>query len=86
VQALAEGRPPEGLAEDEGVLYAFFRELNDDKTVSDATYERALEMFGEKGVIDTVGIIGYYTLLAMTMNTARTPAPGPSEPPLQRVH
>lgn len=86
VDALAEGRPLEGLAEDEAVLYAFFTELNRDKNVSDATYARALEMFGEKGVIDTVGIIGYYTLLAMTMNTARTPAPGSSEPPLQRVH
>lgn len=83
VEALAEGRPPEGLMEDEAVLYAFFRELNDDKAVSDATYARALELFGEKGVIDTVGIIGYYTLLAMTMNTARTPTPGPSEPELQ---
>ena len=83
VQALAEGRPPEGLMEDEAVLYAFFRELNDDKVVSDATYSQALAMFGEKGVIDTVGIIGYYTLLAMAMNTAQTPAPGPSDPELQ---
>jgi 4-carboxymuconolactone decarboxylase len=40
-------------------------------------------MFGEKGVIDTVGIIGYYTLLAMAMNTAQTPAPGPSDPELK---
>ena len=85
VQALAEGRPPEGLIEDEAVLYAFFRELNDDKVVSDATYSQALAMFGEKGVIDTVGIIGYYTLLAMAMNTAQTPAPGPSDPELQRA-
>ena len=69
--------------EDEAVLYAFFRELNDDKVVSDATYSQALAMFGEKGVIDTVGIIGYYTLLAMAMNTAQTPAPGPSDPELQ---
>jgi 4-carboxymuconolactone decarboxylase len=86
VSALAEGRPLEGLAEDEAVLYAFFTELNRDKAVSDATYAQALEMFGEKGVIDTVGIIGYYTMLAMTMNTARTPAPGSAEPPLQQLN
>lgn len=83
VDALAEGRPLQDLAEDEAILYAFFTELNDNKVVSDATYARAVEMFGEKGVIDTVGIIGYYTLLAMTMNTTRTPAPGPSVPALQ---
>jgi 4-carboxymuconolactone decarboxylase len=83
VIALAEGQTPEGLAEDEELLYAFFGELNNDRSVSDGTYARMLSMFGEKGVIDTVGIIGYYTLLAMAMNTAQTPAPGPSDPELK---
>jgi 4-carboxymuconolactone decarboxylase len=42
--------------------------------VSDATYARALKAFGEQGVVDTIGISGYYTMLAMVLNTARTPA------------
>ena len=79
----AQGQPLEGLAEDEELLYDFFSELNDDRSVSDSTYARMINMFGEKGVIDTVGIIGYYTLLAMAMNTAQTPAPGPSDPELE---
>jgi len=83
VVALAQGQPLEGLAEDEELLYDFFSELNDDRSVSDSTYARMINMFGEKGVIDTVGIIGYYTLLAMAMNTAQTPAPGPSDPELE---
>jgi 4-carboxymuconolactone decarboxylase len=43
--------------------------------VSDATYARALGRFGEQGVIDLTGVNGYYTFLAMVLNTARTPLP-----------
>jgi len=82
VEAIAEGRRPPALVEDEAVLYALFNELNREKEVSDETYARAVAQFGEQGVIDTVGIIGYYTFLAMVMNTARTPLPGGAEPTL----
>lgn len=75
VEAIADGRRPDGMAEDHAVLYAFFIELNHTKHVSDGTYARAIEIFGERGVMDTIGVIGYYTLLAMVMNTARTPTP-----------
>jgi len=43
--------------------------------VSDATYARALAKFGEPGVIDMIGLSGYYTLISMVLNTARTPVP-----------
>jgi 4-carboxymuconolactone decarboxylase len=46
--------------------------------VSDDTYAKAVAAFGERGVIDTVSITGYYTLLAMVLNTARTPVNGPA--------
>ncbi|HEY5622891.1 MAG TPA: carboxymuconolactone decarboxylase family protein, partial [Gammaproteobacteria bacterium] len=82
VAALAAGEMPRDLAEDEAVLYAFCTELQREKQVSDATYARALALFGEQGVIDAVGIMGYYTLLAMVMNTARTPVPGNPDPEL----
>ena len=51
--------------------------------ISDATYARALAAFGEQGVMDTVGITGYYSLLGMVLNTARTPA-GDSGSPILR--
>ena len=41
--------------------------------MTDATYARAVQAFGEPGVVDTIGITGYYTMLAMTLNVARTP-------------
>jgi 4-carboxymuconolactone decarboxylase len=82
-QAIAEGRRPTTMADDEAILYEFCQELHRNKSVGDATYARAVAKFGEQAVIDTVGITGYYTMLAMVLNTARTPS-GPSTAPTLR--
>jgi 4-carboxymuconolactone decarboxylase len=81
-KALAEGRRPERMAEDEEIVYNLCTELHRNHAVSDVTYQRAVAKFGEQGVIDVVGIQGYYTLLAMVMNTARTPLPAGRTPAL----
>jgi 4-carboxymuconolactone decarboxylase len=73
--ALAQGRRPANMTEDETILYDFCSELQRNRKVSDATYARALARFGERGLVDTVGIVGYYTLLAMQLNTFQTPPP-----------
>ena len=75
VDAVVDGRRPVGMSDDEDICYDFSIELHRNKRVSDATYARALKRFGEKGVIDLVGINGYYTFLAMAMNTSRMPVP-----------
>ncbi len=75
VDAIADGRRPSGMSEDEEICYNFSTELHRNKRVSDATYDRAVKRFGEKGAMDIVGINGYYTLLAMAMNTSRMPIP-----------
>jgi 4-carboxymuconolactone decarboxylase len=75
VKAISEGRRPERMAEDEEIIYTFCDELHRNQSVSDPTYARAVGKFGEQGVIDIVGISGYYTMLAMVLNTARTPMP-----------
>ena len=74
-QAIAEGRRPEGMLEEEEILYDFCIELQRNHGVSDATYERAVERFGEQGVVETVSLVGYYTMISMVLNTARTPLP-----------
>ncbi len=81
--AIAEGRRPAAMTDDEAVLYEFCWELHRDKNVSDATYSRAVAAFGEPAVVDVIGISGYYSMLAMVLNTARTPA-GPSSTPVLR--
>jgi 4-carboxymuconolactone decarboxylase len=82
ITAIAEGRHPDGMAEDEAAVFAFCTETHRQGTVCDATYAKAKALLGEHGVIDLVAICGYYTLLAFAMNIARTPLPDGVKPGL----
>ena len=79
-QALAEGRRPDTMSDDETLAYGFSTELQHNRTVSDATYAAVVARFGEQGAIDLTGLNGYYALLAMTLNVARTVLPGDPSP------
>lgn len=78
VDAIAQGRRPDGMREEEAVVHDFCIELHQRKRVSDATYQAALRHFGEHGVVDLMGLNGYYTFLAMVMNAAQTAVPASS--------
>ena len=82
VNAVADGRRPPRMAEDEDIGYNFTTELLKNKGVSDATYARTVSKFGEEGVIDIIGISGYYNLIGLAMNVAHTPGGEGSEPAL----
>jgi 4-carboxymuconolactone decarboxylase len=83
VDALAEGRRPRGLAEDEELACEICEELSRTKGLCDTTYRRAVEKFGEIGVIDIATIYGYFVTVCAIMNLAHTPAPaGASVPPI----
>jgi len=82
VAAIQEGRRPDAMGAEETLVYAFSTELHHNKAVSDTTYARAVQTFGEQGAVEMAGINGYYTLLAMSMNMARTALPDGTAPPL----
>lgn len=75
IDAIARGEPPPGLRDDEQCVHDFSIELHRDQAVSDATWARAVELLGEHGVVDLMALNGYYALLAMVMNGARTAVP-----------
>jgi len=75
IEAIARDERPAALADDEATVYDVCVELHRQRGVSDATWARAVARFGERGVVDLIGINGYYAMLAMVMNAARTPAP-----------
>ena len=75
IVALAEGRRPAAMSEAEALAYDFCEELLRTKGVCDTTYRRAVARFGEPGVIDMLGVAGYFTTLSMVMNVAHTPPP-----------
>ncbi len=82
IAAVADGRRPEYMSEDEEIVYDFCAELQHNKSVSDPTYARALAKFGEAGVVEAASIEGYYVYLSMVMNTARSPVPAGAKPAL----
>lgn len=75
IDALAECRRPDPLKKDEAIVYDFVNELLKNRSVSDTTYARAVKQFGEESVVDLVGVVGYYAMIAMLMNVARTAPP-----------
>jgi 4-carboxymuconolactone decarboxylase len=81
-EEIAQGRRPRGMKPDEEVIYNFVSELLHDKRVGDASYAAVLERFGEQGVMDLIGVTGYYVLVSMVLNVDRTPIPNEGKPPL----
>jgi 4-carboxymuconolactone decarboxylase len=74
IEALRSGRLPR-LGKDERAVYDFIAELHKTKRVADKTYARVHALFGDAGMVEFVGILGYYTLVAMTLNVFRVPLP-----------
>ena len=85
IQAIAAGKRPSSMDPAETVVYDFGNELLNTKQVSDPVFKAAVEKFGERGVVDLIGAMGYYQLLSMLLNVDRYPlAPG-EKPELQAL-
>jgi 4-carboxymuconolactone decarboxylase len=79
---IAAGKRPENMKDDEAALYDLVMALYRDKKVTDSVYKAALDKFGEHGMMDIIGIVGYYDLVSMTLITMQAGAPNDSVPPL----
>jgi 4-carboxymuconolactone decarboxylase len=81
IAAIKKGVEPEFKHDDERIIYTFTRELLRTQQVSDETYASALALFGLEATVELVGILGYYTLICMTINAFHVPVPvGSVEP------
>jgi 4-carboxymuconolactone decarboxylase len=79
IEALRTGRTPR-LTKEQRAIYDFIAELHKTKRVGDKTYARVHALFGDAGMVVFVGILGYYTLVAMTLNVFRVPLPDGDSP------
>ncbi|ALM53058.1 carboxymuconolactone decarboxylase family protein [Halomonas huangheensis] len=68
IEDLRLGREPDFESEDEALVYRLARELYDTRRVGDSLYREAVELFDEAAVVELVGVLGYYALVAMTLN------------------
>jgi 4-carboxymuconolactone decarboxylase len=81
IEAIRDGHPPVFDAADEALVYSFARELQHDGRVGEATYAAAREAFGVRGVVELTALVGYYTMVSMTLNAHGIPLPdGEAEP------
>jgi 4-carboxymuconolactone decarboxylase len=81
--AIAQGKRPAGMQKDEEAVYNFCTELLNTKQVSDRTFNAAKESVGEQGVVDMIGVMGWYNMVSMLLNTDRYPLPEGTQPELK---
>ncbi len=79
-QAVAERRRPDNMTEDQRIVWEFCTELYREHGVSDATYAQTKARFGERGVVDLIGVCGYYVGVSMVLNVSRVPLPADAVP------
>lgn len=79
VEAIRQRKTPEFSKDDEKAVYDFSTELQNNRVVSNPTYNKAIELLGQDAVVDLVGILGYYSLISMTINAFEIDAPGSNE-------
>jgi 4-carboxymuconolactone decarboxylase len=80
VQAIRERRTPNFTREDERLVYDLTMELNTTHTLSEASYARGVAMFGEQVMVELVTAIGFYAMVAMTLNAFAVAVPTGKEP------
>lgn len=74
------GRRPSGSPEDE-LIYDVCTEMQNNHRLPIGLYRRAVEAFGERGLMEIMAIVGYYTLVSMTLNAFEVEvAPGTTPP------
>jgi len=74
IDSLATGQRPD-MDPDETIVFGFCEELLNTRRVSDITFQKTKERFGERGIVDLIGVIGYYQLVSMLLNVDRYPLP-----------
>jgi len=75
IEALLVQTTPAGLTPEEAVVHQVSVELNQSRSVSDATYQTALGLLGERALVELTALVGYYTMVAMTLNAHEIPLP-----------
>jgi len=81
ISALLSGEPPTFPSSDEEAVYELALQLYETRRVSEASYRRAIAELGETAVVELIGILGYYALVAMTLNAFEVELPDPQALP-----
>ena len=83
VDDIRNGREPKGMLDEEKAVYNFCRELHATGRAGDAAFAEIQRRFGLDGALELIALNGYYSMMAMVLNSAALPLPGNVEPPLK---
>ena len=86
VEAIRVGKAPTFADEAEAEIYEFARQLQQTGTVDAPVHAGVTKRWGAKGVVELTGVIGYYTMVSMTLNAHEIPIPADAKPPLSPVN
>jgi len=81
--SLAKGEKPKGLSPEQAAIYDFCKDLHATGRAGDGPFEAVRAKFGLEGALELIALSGYYSLMAMVLNTAGMPLAGGAEPPLK---
>jgi 4-carboxymuconolactone decarboxylase len=85
IRDIQSGRAPKSAPKDEMMIYTFIKELYANRRVSTATFNRVKKLLGDAGTVELVGILGYYAMVSMTLNTFRAPLPEGMKAPFKEA-
>ncbi|MGQ0653592.1 MAG: carboxymuconolactone decarboxylase family protein, partial [Betaproteobacteria bacterium] len=83
IEALQQGSEPSSMTSDEAMVYAFCKEAHATGRVGDAAFNPIVQRFGREGAIELLVLCGYYSMMAMVLNTAGMPLPDSAPLPLE---
>jgi 4-carboxymuconolactone decarboxylase len=83
IRDIQAGRAPKSAPRDEQAIYAFVKELYATRRVGDAAYRRVHKLIGDAGMVELVGVLGYYVMVSMTLNVFRMPLPAGKPAPFR---
>ena len=74
IDSLGANQAPNFANEDEEIVYRVTREINTTRQLSDETYNQAIKILGIEATVDLIGLLGYYTLISMTIKAFNIPS------------
>jgi len=83
ISSISQNKKPEKMTGEESMVYVFCREAHESGRVSDKSFDAVKDKFGREGALELLALCGYYSLMAMVLNTAGLPLPNNAAPPLK---
>jgi 4-carboxymuconolactone decarboxylase len=82
IDSVSRNEKPANLSPEQAAVYAFCSDLHASGRASDSAFESVRARFGLEGALELITLSGYYTLMAMVLNTAGMPLADNAPPPL----